>query len=118
MSSQSIRLPDDLVEIARAEAGAMSRSISGQVEHWFRLGRIMESSPKFDYDRIRKALNGELPAGELNEEEDEIYWTLFSESMWNPDPSVDEYFAKLRADIEARGIDISELGDTTIEESL
>ena len=39
-----VKLPDDLVQSARAEAQAASRSIAAQVEHWARLGRAAESA--------------------------------------------------------------------------
>jgi hypothetical protein len=38
-----VKLSDDLVQLARAEAEAAHRSIASQVEHWARLGRAVET---------------------------------------------------------------------------
>ena len=37
-----VKLSDDLVTLARAEAAAANRSIAAQVEHWARVGRAVE----------------------------------------------------------------------------
>lgn len=37
-----VKLSDDLVTLARAEAEASNRSIAAQVEHWARVGRAAE----------------------------------------------------------------------------
>jgi len=37
-----VKLSDDLVTLARAEAEAANRSIASQVEHWARVGRAVE----------------------------------------------------------------------------
>lgn len=107
MPGNAIRLSDDLINSVRSEATTMSRSITGQVEHWLRLGRAMERSLAFSYDRVRKALDGKLASRELNDEEDEVYMELFSERMWNPGSEVHAYFAKLGDDIKARDLDTS-----------
>lgn len=39
-----VKLPDDLVLMARAEAEATNRSIAAQVEHWARIGRAVEGA--------------------------------------------------------------------------
>lgn len=39
-----VKLSDDLVRAARTEAEAASRSITAQIEHWARLGRVAESA--------------------------------------------------------------------------
>ncbi len=38
-----VKLSDDLVVLARAEAEAANRSISAQVEHWAQIGRAVEA---------------------------------------------------------------------------
>lgn len=39
-----VKLSDDLVEAARKAASADDRSITGQIEHWARLGRAVEAT--------------------------------------------------------------------------
>ena len=38
-----VKLSDELVRLARAEAGAAHRSLAAQVEHWARLGQAAEA---------------------------------------------------------------------------
>jgi hypothetical protein len=40
--SQPVKLSDQLVVSARQVGNSMSRSISGQIEHWAELGKIIE----------------------------------------------------------------------------
>src|SRR5436309_7658155 len=39
----SLKLSDDLVNQARAEAAEADRSLTSQIEHWARLGRSVEN---------------------------------------------------------------------------
>ena len=41
-----VKLSDVLVKTARAEAKATNRSITAQVEHWAKLGRVVEAALK------------------------------------------------------------------------
>jgi hypothetical protein len=77
----SIKLPTDLVDAARSDASVFSRSISGQVEHWARLGRAIEASPVFPLDRVRAALNGEFNADALTDAEWELFDALIGDAM-------------------------------------
>lgn len=52
----AIKLSDQFVDLARGEGQVMGRSIAGQVEHWARLGRAVERSPGFAYERVRAVL--------------------------------------------------------------
>lgn len=51
----SIRISDELYELAQAEARVMSRSLAQQLEHWARLGFAMEKSGQLNHDDIRAA---------------------------------------------------------------
>ena len=93
---QTIKLNGNLVDLARQDAPLFSRSIAGQVEHWARLGRAVESAPGFTLARVRAALAGTLDAGSLSDDE----WTLFEDMRFSalgedPNPAVDAYFAEL-----------------------
>lgn len=65
----SIKLPADLVEDARIEGALFSRSISGQVEHWARLGQALEAMPGFPLSRVRAALEGRVDEAALSDDE-------------------------------------------------
>lgn len=46
--SMAVKLSDDLITEARAEAEATDRSLTAQIEHWARLGREIESVLQHD----------------------------------------------------------------------
>ena len=50
--AQSIRISDDLYEMARHEAGLMHRSVAQQIEHWASLGQALER--RADVPEIRE----------------------------------------------------------------
>lgn len=45
-SITAVRLSAALVALAKSEGVAQNRSISGQVEHWARLGMALEAAPE------------------------------------------------------------------------
>lgn len=67
--STVIRVSDDLAEIARARSRAENRSMTGQIEHWAKLGRIAEDNPDLPYSFLKETIIGleELNSG-LGEE--------------------------------------------------
>ena len=75
----SIKLPADLVDQARRDAAVFSRSISGQVEHWARLGQAIEAAPGFTVDRVQAALEGRFNPGDLTEDE----WRIYDDMAWD-----------------------------------
>jgi hypothetical protein len=77
----SIKLSTPLVDAARTDAALFHRSIGGQVEHWAKLGRAMESAPGFTTERIRAALAGEYDAMLLSGDETVIFDDLLGEAM-------------------------------------
>ena len=54
--AQSVRLSDSLVKQAQAVASVMSRSGAGQIEHWAKIGKIVEENPDLSYEFIRDSL--------------------------------------------------------------
>lgn len=94
--AQSIKLSDKEMDILRKEAALSSRSLAGQAEHWLRIGRAIERSPAFNYQRIRQALTAQLSPDELNGEEQEVFLEEFSDSMWRPSPEMEAFFADRR----------------------
>lgn len=95
--AQSVKLADEIMDIARRESEIQSRSLAGQITHWMRIGRAIESSGRFDHGRLSAALNGELETRFLTEEEKSVWLDAFSEKMGMPDPAEDAFFAERRA---------------------
>ncbi len=105
MGTTSVRLPDELVDQARREANVFSRTVSGQIEHWLKLGRALEATPGLTLDRVRAALETRLDPDELEAAEREIYEDLLGQSLDKPSDQEEAYFAKLRETSGAVGYD-------------
>jgi hypothetical protein len=71
--AQSIKIPEEEMELLRREARLASRSIAGQVTHWLRIGRSIERAPDFNYAHIREALLGCRGPDALTSEEQAVY---------------------------------------------
>ncbi len=54
--AQSVKLSDDLVDLARQEAELHDRTVSNQVTHWMSIGRAIERSGIYDYTKIASLL--------------------------------------------------------------
>ncbi len=69
MATSSIRLDRALVEKAAIMAKAYSRSTSKQIEHWAKIGEIMEDNPDLSYEFVRQAIvsKAEKEAGKLED---------------------------------------------------
>lgn len=67
MTTVSIRLDQELVEKAAIMAKAFSRSTSKQIEHWAKIGEMMEDNPDLSYEFVRQAIisKAEKEAGKL-----------------------------------------------------
>jgi hypothetical protein len=67
MATSSIRLDQELVEKAAIMARAFSRSTSKQIEHWAKIGEIMEDNPELSYEFVRQVIisKAEKEAGKL-----------------------------------------------------
>jgi len=59
-----VKISDELHLIARARAKAMNRSINMQVEHWMRIGKLVEENLDMTYRDIWNKL--------IKESEEEI----------------------------------------------
>lgn len=53
--AKSIRISDDLYELALREAESMQRSLAQQIEHWVKLGVGLEHQPGSTLDDVRAA---------------------------------------------------------------
>lgn len=54
--STAIKLSDELVELAKPRAAAEHRSIPKQIEHWARLGKVIEENPDLPLQFIKDTL--------------------------------------------------------------
>ena len=65
----AVRVSEDLVKEARKYSKVDHRSITGQIEHWARIGKCAEENPDLTYGLIKEILIGieELEQGEMTE---------------------------------------------------
>ena len=65
----AIRISDDLVSEAKKFSRIDHRSLTGQVEHWARIGKCAEENPDLTYNFIKELLIGidELDQGDKSE---------------------------------------------------
>ncbi|NCC60410.1 MAG: hypothetical protein EOM12_05625 [Verrucomicrobiae bacterium] len=67
----AVRVSDKLVKQARLISAVDNRSVTGQIEHWAKIGRCAEENPELTYGLIKDILIGieELDQGECSEYE-------------------------------------------------
>jgi hypothetical protein len=67
MATASIRIDEQLVEKAGIMAKALNRSVAKQIEHWAKIGEMMEDNPDLPYEFVRQAIisKAEKEAGKL-----------------------------------------------------
>jgi hypothetical protein len=56
--STAVRISEDLVEQAKVISKVESRSITGQIEHWAKIGKIAEDNPDLTFKLIKEILVG------------------------------------------------------------
>ena len=69
MATTSIRLDQELVEKATVMAKALNRTPPKQIEHWAKIGEIMEDNPDLPYEFVKQAIisQAENEAGKLED---------------------------------------------------
>jgi len=69
MATASIRLNQDLVEKATIMAKALNRTPPKQIEHWAKIGEMMEDNPDLPYEFVKQAIiaKAEKEAGKLED---------------------------------------------------
>lgn len=67
MATTSIRLDQELVEKATIIGKALNRTTPKQIEHWAKIGEMMEDNPDLPYEFVRQAIiaKAEREAGKL-----------------------------------------------------
>ena len=65
----AVKISDELLADARKYSKIDHRSLTGQIEHWARIGKCAEENPNLTYDLIKEILIGiaELDQGEREE---------------------------------------------------
>ena len=94
--SQAVKISDSEMAELRRAADVNSRSISGQAEHWIRLGRAVERDPRFGYVQIEEALQGLRPVGSLSGEQQDEYFRRFAEESLVPTASENAFWEERR----------------------
>ncbi|KJG12858.1 TA system antitoxin ParD family protein [Photobacterium iliopiscarium] len=56
MATTSIRLDQELIAKATIKAKALSRTTSKKIEHWAKVGAIMEENPELSYEFVKQAI--------------------------------------------------------------
>ena len=56
MATASIRLDSEIISSAEVYAKVQDRTPPKQIEHWVRIGRIMEDNPDLPYEFVQDAL--------------------------------------------------------------
>ena len=51
-----VKLSEEIVTNARINAKVSSRSVTEQIEHWIKIGKIAEDNPDLTYDFIKNIL--------------------------------------------------------------
>lgn len=69
MSTASIRLDQDLVDKDAIMAKALNHTTPKQIEHWAKIGEMMEDNPDLPYEFVKQAIiaKAEKEAGKLEE---------------------------------------------------
>lgn len=67
----AVRVSDKLMKEARLVSAVDNRSVTGQIEHWAKIGKCAEENPELTYSLIKDILIGveELDQGESSEYE-------------------------------------------------
>ncbi|WJS00330.1 TA system antitoxin ParD family protein [Roseibium aggregatum] len=110
--AQSVELGDDVMALVRCEAELQNRSIAELITHWLRVGRAIEKSGAIDQTNITAVLTGELETTALTALEKVVWSESFLEKMSEPSPGEQAFFAELRKNGDASGLDV--FGDIVI----
>ncbi len=54
--ASTVKLSKEFIEEARILSRAFNRSLSGQIEHWAKIGKLAEENPDLTYDFIKDIL--------------------------------------------------------------
>ncbi len=52
----TVKLSEEIISDARITSKALNRSLSGQIEYWARVGKLVEQNPDLTYEFIKDIL--------------------------------------------------------------
>ena len=107
----TIRISAEMTTISRAESAPMHRSIDSQIEYWARIGRAVERSGHFDYNKIKEALLGRLEIDALNEWEKPVFDEEHDAAMRTPAAAEAQAQSRRLRAMRNAGIATADLGD-------
>lgn len=90
--AKAVKICDSEMEELREAASVHSRSISGQAEHWLRIGRAVERDPRFGYVQIEEALKGLRPVSSLTDAQQDEFFERFAEETLVPSDAERAYW--------------------------
>jgi len=56
--STAVKISDNLVKEAKVFAKIENRSMTGQIEHWAKIGKLVEDNPDLTFKLVREILVG------------------------------------------------------------
>ena len=68
MSTASVRLDSELIEKAEIIGRSLNRTTPKQIEHWAKIGEMMEDNPDLPYEFVKQAImaKAQSDAGKLD----------------------------------------------------
>ncbi|MGC1509355.1 hypothetical protein FT643_04695 [Ketobacter sp. MCCC 1A13808] len=94
--SRFVNMSDEIVGIAENEMLISGRSLAGQIEFWAKIGRAIERSPQFSYERIKAALSAQIAYDDLTFQEQEVFHEELTEALWaEPGTATKTLYAQL-----------------------
>lgn len=112
--AQSVKIADKVMALVRRESQLQSRSVAGQIAHWIKIGRAIERSESFDYQRVIAALEASLSPDDLTAEEQEVWLAEFAEAMTQPSSQESAFFDQRQG--LGRGVGLNDAGELTYQE--
>ncbi len=65
----AVRISEELVGEAKKFSKIEHRSLTGQIEHWARIGKCSEENPDLTYDLIKEILIGIVELNQVDKSE-------------------------------------------------
>lgn len=94
--AHAVKISDLEMNVLRDAARLNSRSLSGQAEHWMRIGRAVERDPAIGYSRVERALRGlePLELDALGEDQQDAFFEDLAGAA--PTPAEDAFWRDRR----------------------
>ncbi|WP_435746814.1 TA system antitoxin ParD family protein [Microbacterium sp. PMB16] len=80
-STMPTRVDGDLFEVAKSIGAESSRSAAQQINHWARIGRELEASPRVSHRDIRRVLASEASYDDLSERDQAVVRATWDEQI-------------------------------------